>query len=149
MMENADCDYLELKHIAASAIPKILMCGMGRYFMWKVVSFIWTWKLRQNLWHQVLFKTNYIENDLEDQEKLKMSSMIYIMRPKRKYLPKGIFISKNYQLWRGFQNIYLKKTLHNLNIYNDIYLVETMNVFGFTDTIHEFPFCNYLGKILF
>lgn len=37
-----------------------------------------------SLWHQVVFKANTIENDLGDPGKLRKSSMIYTMRPKRK-----------------------------------------------------------------
>lgn len=37
-----------------------------------------------SLWHQVVFKANTVENDLGDSGKLRKSSMIYTMRPKRK-----------------------------------------------------------------
>lgn len=41
-------------------------------------------KAEAGSWHQVAFKANTVENDLGDPGKLRTSSMIYTMRPKRK-----------------------------------------------------------------
>ena len=95
-MQEAACNAWEVKLFAENADRLDLDVWKQEETQCGPVSSRWTWKLSGDLWHQVVFKANTIENDLGDLGKVEEEQHDLHSEARKKADAEGTIISKKY-----------------------------------------------------